>query len=106
MRTTELPIGTLAGSENFSTHFVFKRWILRLLRLMALERPWFKDAVIGKNDGALDVVLQLSNVTGPVVVNKGVHGFLRDSFDGFVHRSCKLLNEIFHELGDISLPLA
>ena len=55
-RTTELPVGALAGSENFSSHLFFKRRICNLLlclqRLAALEWRWFEDAVIGKNDAA------------------------------------------------------
>src|SRR6266850_7504213 len=107
-RTSELPIGTLAGNEDLSAHLIFQRRIrnLWLQRLASLEWPWFKDALIGENDAARDVVLQLSNVTGPVVANQGAHGFLRDGFDCFVHGVCELLNEVLHELGDISFPFA
>src|SRR6266404_5138579 len=107
-RTSELPIGALASNEDLSTHLIFKRPIrnLWLQRLASLEWPWFKDALIGENDAARDVVLQLSNVTGPVVANQGAHGFLRDGFDGFVHGVCELLNEVFHQLGDIRFPFA
>src|SRR5260370_2650791 len=64
-RTPELPISTLAGNKDLSTHLIFKRRIrnLWLQRLAFLERRWLKDAIIRKNDAALDVVLQLSNVT-------------------------------------------
>src|SRR6267154_1506161 len=101
-RISELPIGTLASNEDLSTHLIFQRRIrnLWLQRLASLEWPWFKDAIIGENDAARDVVLQLSNVTGPVVANQGPHGFLRDGFDCFVHGVCGLLNEVFHELGE------
>jgi hypothetical protein len=37
----------------------------------SFREAWFKDAITGKNDAARDVVLQLSNVTGPVVANQG-----------------------------------
>src|SRR5260370_29565482 len=107
-RTTELPIGALASNEDLPTPLIFQRRILNLWlqRLVSLEWPWFKDGFIGENDAARDVVLQLSNVTGPVVANQGAHGFLRDGFDGFVHGVCELLNEVFHKLRDISLPFA
>src|SRR6267142_2003501 len=107
-RTSELPIGALASNEDLSTHLIFQRRIrnLWLQRLVSLEWPWFKDAFIGENDAARDVVLQLSNVTGPVVANQGAHGFLRDGFDCFVHGVCELLNEVFYEIGDISFRFA
>src|SRR5713226_3601456 len=65
-RTSELPIGALASNEDLSTHLIFKRRIrnLWLQRLASLEWPWFKDAIIGENDAAREVVLQLSNVSG------------------------------------------
>src|SRR5713101_7433703 len=107
-RTPELPISTLAGNEDLSTHLILKRRIrtLWLQRFTTLEWPWFKDAIIGENDATCNVVLQLSNVAGPPVTHQGAHGFLRNRFDRFVHRGCKLSNEIFHELGDISFPFA
>src|SRR5712664_2833960 len=107
-RTSELPIGALAGNEDLSPHLIFQRRIrnLWLQRLASLEWPWLKDAITRENDAARDVVLQLSNVAGPVVANQGAHGFLRDGFDGFVHGVCELLNEVLHELGDISFPFA
>src|SRR5258708_233209 len=107
-RTPELPISTLAGNEDLSTHLIFKRRIrnLWLQRLASLEWPGFEEAVIRKDDAALDVVLQLSNVTGPVMANQGAHGFLRDGFDCFAHGVCEMLNEVFHELGDIGFPFA
>jgi hypothetical protein len=39
-----------------------------------------------------------------VVAHQGAHGFLRNRFDRFVHRGGKLLNEIFHEFGNIGFP--
>src|SRR5690349_14660222 len=107
-RTSELPISTLAGEEDLPTHLIFKRRIrnLWLQRLASLGWSWFKDAIIGKDDAARNVVLQLSNVTGPVVANQGAHGFFRDGFDSFVHGVCELLNEMFHKLGDIGFPFA
>src|SRR6266850_2439411 len=107
-RTPELPISTLAGNEDLSTHLILKRRIrnLWLQRFTALEWPWFKDAIIGENDATCNVVLQLSNVAGPAMANQGAHGVLRDGFDCFVHGRGKLLNEVFHELGDIRFPLA
>src|SRR5215831_16487180 len=83
-RTSELPISTLAGSENFSTHLIFQRRIcnlwLWLHRCPALEWSWFKNSIVGKNYAASDVVLQLSNVAGPRVANQGAHSFLGDAF--------------------------
>src|SRR5689334_14997755 len=109
-RTSELPIGTLASGENFSTDPFFKRRICNLLlclqRLAALQWRWFEDSIIGKNYAARDVVLQLSNVAGPAMTNQGARDFLRDGFDCFVHGRGKLLNEVFHEFGDIGFPLA
>src|SRR6266850_8459732 len=107
-RTPELPISTLAGNEDLSTHLILKRRIrnLWLQWLATLEWRWFKDSIIGKNYAARDVVLQLSNVAGPAMANQGAHGVLRDGFDCFVHGRGKLLNEVFHELGDIRFPLA
>src|ERR1700752_252575 len=107
-RTTEPPLRALAGCNNFSTYLFFKCRVddLWLLRLTGLERPWFKDAIIGKNDATLAVVLQLSNVTGPGMANQDAHGFLRDGFDCFAHGAFEPLNEVFHELGDIGFPRA
>src|SRR5215472_4796067 len=107
-RTSELPIGTLAGGENFSTHFIFQRRIcnlwLWLQRCTALEWPWFKNSIIGKDYAPSDVVLQFSNVPGPAMTNHRAHGFFRNGFDGFVHRRCKLLYEVFHQRLDIGFP--
>src|SRR4029077_10815428 len=107
-RTSELPISALASNEDLSPHLIFQRRIgnLWVYRLVSLERPWFKDAIIGENDTARDVVLQLSNVTRPGVANQGAHGFLGDGFDCLVHGLCEMLNEVFHELGNISFPFA
>jgi len=63
---------------------------------MAFERLRFKDTIVGKDDAAGYVVLELSNVPRPAVTNHGTHGFLRDGFDLFVHRRSKLLNEVLH----------
>src|SRR5690242_9634320 len=108
--TSELPIGALAFCKNFLTNLFFKRSICNLWlwpqRLAALEWPWFKDPVIGKNDAARNVVLQLSNVPRPGVANQDAHGFFKDGLDGFVHGRSKLLNEIFHELRDVGFPFA
>jgi hypothetical protein len=51
-RTTDPPLRALAGCNNLSTYLVFKCRIndLWLRRLTGLERSWFKDAIIGKND--------------------------------------------------------
>src|ERR1700722_11707829 len=70
-RTTELPIGALASSNNFPTHLVFKRRVcnLGLEWLITFERRWLKNAVVGQNDAARDVVLELSNVAGPVMAH-------------------------------------
>src|SRR5258708_28569830 len=107
-RTSELPIGALASGENFSTHLVFEGGVsnLWLRRLIAFERRWFKDAIIGENDAARDVILELSNVAAPVMAHQGAHGFLRNRFDRFVHRSSELLNEILHEVWNIGFPFA
>jgi hypothetical protein len=107
-RTSQLPISTLAGNEDLSTHLIFQRRIrnLWLQPLVSLEWPGFKDALIGKDDPARDVVLQLSNVTGPVVANQGTHTFLRDGFNCLAHGVCELLNEMFYELRDIGFPFA
>ena len=79
-RTPELPVGALAGCENFSSHFSFKRRICNLLlqRLATLEWRWFKDAITRKEDTAFSVVLQLSNVPSPGVTNQAVCHLLRD----------------------------
>jgi len=37
---------------------------------------------------------------------QGTHGFLRNRFDRFVHRGGRLLNEIFHEFGNIGFSFA
>src|SRR4029077_20865846 len=57
-RTAEPPLRALAGCNNFSTYLFLKCRVddLCLRRLTGLKRPWFKDAVIRKNDAALDVV--------------------------------------------------
>src|SRR5712691_10473369 len=92
-RTSELPISALASSQNFSTHLVFEGGVCNFWfrLLVAFERCWFKDAIIGENDATRNVVLELSDVAGPVVAQQGAHGFLRDGFDGFVHGRGKLL---------------
>src|SRR6516225_11951086 len=72
----------------------------------AFEWRRFKNAIVGQDDTARNVVLQLSNVPRPAVANYGTHGFLGNGFDRFVHRRSKLLNEIFHELRNIGLPFA
>src|SRR5260370_10307960 len=107
-RASELPIGAPASSENFSTHFGFEGGVLNLgLRwLIAFERRWFKDAIIGKNNAARDVVLELSNVAGPMIAHQGAHGFVRNRIDRFVHRSSELLNEMLHEVWNIGFPFA
>jgi hypothetical protein len=67
----ELPVGALAGCENFSSHLFFKRRIcnLWLQRLATLEWRWFKDAITRKDNTAFNVVLQLSDVPRPDVTN-------------------------------------
>src|ERR1700722_11909570 len=107
-RTSELPVGALTSGENFSTHLVFKGgvWNPGLRGLMAFERRWFKDAITGEDNATLDVILELSNVSRPVVAHHRAHGFFRNQFDRFLHRPGKLLNEIFHELWNIGLPFA
>jgi hypothetical protein len=107
-RTPELPVGSMVGCENFSSHIFFKRRIcnLWLQRLATLGWRWFKDAITRKDDTALNVVLQLSNVPRPGVTNLGAHRLLRDGFDGFIHRRDKVLHEVFHQFGDIGFPFA
>ena len=107
-RTAEPPLRTLARRDNFSAYLFFKCRIddLWLRRLTGLERPGFKDATIGKDDAALDVVLQLSNVAGLAVANQGVHRFLRDGFDCFVHGGSKMSNKVCYKLGNVGFPFA
>src|SRR5215472_15592054 len=89
-RASELPIRTLAGGQNFSTHFIFQRRVcnlwLWLQRCTAIEGRRFKNSIIGKNDAAGGVVLQLANVAGPAMANQCAHGCLWDGLDGLVHR--------------------
>src|SRR5260370_16611867 len=70
-RTPELPISTLAGNEDLSTHLIFKRRIrnLWLQRLAFLEWPSFKNALISKDDAPRNVLLHPSNVTMPASAN-------------------------------------
>ena len=78
----------------------------RALTADSFRAALVQDATVGENDATCDVVLQLSNVAGPVMAHQGTHGFLRNRFDRFVHRGCKLLNEIFYEFGNIGFPFA
>src|SRR5258708_18072522 len=38
------------------------------------------------------------------MARQGAHGFLRNRFNRFVHRSSELLNEILHEVWNIGFP--
>ena len=80
-RTAEPPVRALAGCDNLSTYLFFKCRIkdLWLQPLVPLEWPWFKDAIVGKDDPARNVVLQLSDVTGPGVADETFSGRCRDA---------------------------
>src|SRR5277367_978399 len=74
--------------------------------LVAFGGRWVKDAITRENDAARDVVLELSNVAGPMMVHQGTHGFLRNRFDRFVHRSSELLHKKFYKVWNIRFPFA
>ena len=59
-----------------------------------------------QHHGALDYILQLANVTGPVIAQEGVVGFRRDGQCGLIHLGAKALEKKLDEFGDIFRPLA
>src|ERR1017187_1690002 len=60
----------------------------------------------GDDDGALDEVLQLADVAGPVVALERVHGGGGDGGDFAVHAAGILLHEVAHQQRDVFAALA
>ena len=100
-RTSELPISALASKQNFSTCSLR----VGLKSRAPTARCAFQNSIIGENDTTRNVESSRT-FAGPVVAHQGAHGFLRNRFNPFVHRGGKLLNEIFHEFGNIGFCFA
>src|SRR6516164_69537 len=65
-----------------------------------------KRLVIAQNHRSLNHVLQLTNVTGPVVCLKHFQSSLVDTLDLFSDLASVALREVFHEHGDVLFAIS
>src|SRR5579875_1864935 len=98
VHSTHHPMGLFKNSLNVPSLGFFKR-IVQLGS--GVGRPAFQVGKryverrsFGKNHGALDDVLQFTNVAWPVVLGQRVHGLCRNRANVFVHLARELLSEM------------
>ena len=60
----------------------------------------------GENNGALHQILQLANISRPVVSDQNAHGLAGDGVHHLAHAAGELLHEVAHQQRYIVLPVA
>src|SRR5262249_30001899 len=82
---------------------------VQLLRRLGTDqrlRVYLQTTILREDDGALDYVLHLTDVTRPGIPHQGVHDFRRDAFDAPAHSLSELAGEVTHQQWNVLAALA
>src|ERR1700733_9341965 len=72
---------------------------------MKLSERRSQGASVGKNYGSLDEVFQLADISGPMPLQEGIHGFAGNGLDSMIQAAGKFPDEVANQQRNVLAPL-